>query len=108
MFSLLSLIGDLFGSLFGTLSLPPQDPLERNVWDAKLFRLGHDQPRDVGGEFLPMGPFLYGCFSYGTAQRGSELPVTQRDTFPRGEYVQQHSQPSCYGDAFRACFGLDR
>src|SRR6266487_5386444 len=108
MFSLLSLVWDLFGSLFGTLSLPPQDPLKRNIWDAKLLRLGHDQSGDVGGEFFPMGPFLDGCFSYGTAQRRGELAVTQGDAFPRREHVQQHRQPRCYWDSFRACFGLDR
>src|SRR6266850_7726645 len=108
MFRLLSLIWDLFGSLFGTLPFPPQDPLERNVRDAKLFRLRQDQPSDIRGEFLAMGPFLYGCLSYGPIQRRGELPIAQRDAFPGREHVQENGQPSSYRDAFRAGFGLDR
>src|SRR6267378_8652964 len=100
MFRLLFLIGDLFGSLFGTLSLPPQDPLERNVRNAKLFRLRHDQPGDIRGEFLPMGPFLYGCFSYGATQRRGELPIAQRDAFPGREYVPVAARLAVLLDVF--------
>jgi hypothetical protein len=78
---------NLLGPLSGTFTFAPEDPLERNVCNAKLFRFGDDQAGHVGGEFLPMRPFLYGCFSYATAERRSKLSVAQRDTFPRAEDI---------------------
>jgi len=72
-----SLLWNSTGSFFGTCTVPIQDPLERNVRDTKLFGLCDDQPGDIGGKLLAVGPFLYGCFSYGASQRRGELPVAQ-------------------------------
>src|ERR1041384_3459294 len=106
MFLLRWLLWNLFGPLFGTRTLAPKYPFQRNVWDAKLFRFRDDEAGDVGGEIFPMRPFLYSCFSYSPTQRGSKLPVAQRDRIPGTEDVEQHRQPTRYGDAFRARFGL--
>ena len=95
MLLLLCNLWDLGGSLFGTFPLPPEDPLERNIRDAKLFRFRDDQPGDVSGEFLAMRPFLYRSFSYGAAQRRGELPLAQRDAFPRREDVEHHGEAGC-------------
>src|SRR5882672_1163479 len=108
MFLLMSLRWNLLGSLLGTCTFAPKYPLERNVWDPKLFRSGHDQPCHVRGKLLSMRPFLYCCLSYGTAERGGELAVAQRDAVPRAEHVQQHGEATRHRDSFRSSFGLDR
>ncbi len=93
MFLLLSLLWDLFSPLLGTYTFTPKYPLERNVRDPKLFRPRHDPPRDVRRKFLSMGPFLYSCLSYTSAQRSGKLSIAQRDAFPWTEYVEENSQP---------------
>src|SRR5213592_913760 len=108
MFLLRCVLWNLLGSFLGTCTLAPKYPLERNIWDANVFRLRHDQPRHVCGKLLAMGPFLYSCFSYTTTQCRGELSIAQGDTFPRTEDVQQRRQAVRHGDSFRASFGLDR
>src|SRR5438552_6533248 len=108
MFLLVWPFWNLFGSFFGALTNPPKYPLERNIGNIKLFRPGHDQAGDIGGEFLSMRPFLYGSFSYSAAERGGKLSIAQRDTAPRAEHIQEEGEAISYGDQFRASFGLDR
>src|SRR2546427_5948974 len=93
MFLLRCLRWDLFGSLFGTRTFAPKYPLQRNICDAKLFRLRNDLPRHVRRKLLSMRPFLYGSLSYGATQRSGELPVAQGDPIPGAEDVEEHRQP---------------